>query len=156
MIMFCTNCGAANQDSARFCINCAQSLIGVQIERRLSQPRARRVDSLQALFSFSFGRFASPRMMKFLYVLSILFAGLLAVFLVIAGFKTSMWLGVFALLIGAPLIFLLMMVSSRVLLETILMISRIADQTANIGVTRIGLPTTEEKPESRDSIQWNI
>jgi hypothetical protein len=95
-------------------------------------------------------------MMKFLYILSILFAGLLAVFLIIAGFKASMWFGVFALLIGAPLIFLLMMVSSRVFLETILMIFRIGDQTANIGVTNIGLPLTEEKPESRDSIQWNI
>jgi hypothetical protein len=154
--MFCTNCGAANQDGAKFCINCAQSLSEVQIVRKLSRPRARKVDSLQALFGFSFSRFVSPRMMKFLYALSILFAGLMAVFFIIVGFKASIWLGIFALLIGAPLIFLLMAVSSRVLLETILIIFRIADHTANIGVTNIGLPTTEEKPESRDSIQWNI
>jgi len=154
--MFCINCGAANKDSAKFCINCAQSLSDVQIEQRLSRPRARKVDSLQALFDFSFSRFVSPRMMKFLYALSFLFAGLMAVFFMIVGFKASFWFGIFALLIGAPLIFLLMVVSSRVLLETILMIFRIADQTVNIGVTNIGLPTTEEKTESRDSIQWNI
>jgi len=154
--MFCTNCGAANQDGARFCVNCAQPLSEVQIVRRLSRPRGMKVDALQAFFDFSFGRFVSPRMMKLLYALSILFAGLLAVFLVIAGFKASIWFGIFALLIGAPLIFLLTVVSSRVLLETILMIFRIADHTANIGIPNIGLPTIEEKPESRDGIQWNV
>ena len=154
--MFCTNCGAANQDGARFCINCAQSLSEVQIVRRLSRPRAMKVDSLQAFFDFSFGRFVSPRMMKLLYTLSIVFAGLLAVFLVIAGFKASIWFGILALLIGAPLIFLLTVVSSRVFLETILIIFRIADHTANIGIPNIGLPPIEEKPESRDGIQWNV
>ncbi len=154
--MFCTNCGAANQEGARFCINCAQSLSEIQIMRRLSRPRAMKVDSLQTFLDFSFSRFVSPRMMKFLYALSILFAGLLAVFLIIAGFKASIWFGILALLIGAPLIFLFTVVSSRVLLETILIIFRIADQTANIGIPNIGLPTVEEKPEPRDGIQWNV
>jgi len=154
--MFCTNCGAANKDSARFCINCAQSLSDVEIMQRLSRLRARRVDSLQGLFDFSFRRFVSPKMLTFLYALSILSAGLMALFFIIVGFKTSIWFGIFALLIGSPLIVLLTVVSSRVLLETILIIFRIADHTANIGVTNIGLPTTEERPESRDSIQWNI
>ena len=154
--MFCTNCGAANQDGARFCINCAQSLSEVQIVRRLSRPRAMKVDSLQAFLDFSFSRFVSPRMMKFLYALSILFAGLMAVFLIIAGFKASIWFGILALFIGAPLIFLLTVISSRVLLETILIIFRIADHTANIGIMNMGLPTAEEKPEPRDGIQWNV
>jgi len=154
--MFCTNCGAANQDGARFCVNCAQSLIEVQIVRRLSRPRGMKVDSLQAFFDFSFARFVSPRMMKLLYALSIFFAGLLAIFLIIAGFRASIWFGIFALLIGAPMIFLLTVVSSRVLLETILIIFRIADHTANISTPNIGLPTIEETPEPRDSIQWNV
>jgi len=154
--MFCTNCGAANRDSARFCVNCAQSLSEVQIEQRLLRPRARRVDSLQALFDFSFRRFVSLKVMKFLYALSTLSASLMALFFVIVGFKTSIWLGIFALLIGAPLIFFLTVVSSRVLLETILIIFRIADHTANIGLTNMSLPTIDEKSESRDSIQWNV
>jgi len=154
--MFCTNCGAANRDSARFCVNCAQSLSEVQIEQRLLRPRARRVDSLQALFDFSFRRFVSLKVMKFLYALSTLSASLMALFFVIVGFKTSIWLGIFALLIGAPLIFFLTVVSSRVLLETILIIFRIADHTANIGLTNRSLPTIDEKSESRDSIQWNV
>ncbi len=154
--MFCTNCGAANKNNTKFCINCAQSLGEVEIVQRLSRPRSRKVDSLHALFDFSFSRFVSPRMMKFLYALSVLSAGLMAVIFIIVGFKVSIWFGILALLVGAPLIFLLTVVSSRVLLETILIVFRIADHTANIGVANIGLPAPEEKPESRDSIQWNI
>jgi hypothetical protein len=94
--------------------------------------------------------------MKFLYGLSILSAGLIALLFVIVGFNVSRWFGIFALLIGAPLIFLLTVIYSRVLLEMILVIFRIADHMANIGLTNIGVPNTEEKSESRDSIQWNI
>ncbi len=154
--MFCMNCGASNKDSARFCINCAQPLSEGQIIQKLSRPRPRKMDSLPALFDFSFSRFVSPKMMKFLYLLSILLAGLTAVFFIIDGFRASLWFGTFALLIGAPLMFLLIVVSSRVFLETILMIFQIADHTASIGVPPAGLPTAEERPESKDSIQWNI
>lgn len=161
--MFCTNCGASNKDEAKFCVNCAESLSEVQIEEKF--PRARvlkeassfkKVVFLQALFDCSFNQFVSPKIMKFLYGLSILSAGLIALLFVIVGFNVSSWFGIFALLIGAPLIFLLTAIYSRVLLEMILVIFRIADHMANIGLTNIGVPNTEEKSESRDSIQWNI
>ena len=161
--MFCTNCGASNKDEAKFCVNCAESLSEVQIEEKF--PRARvlkeassfkKVVFLQTLFDCSFNQFVSPKIMKFLYGLSILSAGLIALLFVIVGFNVSSWFGIFALLIGAPLIFLLTVIYSRVLLEMILVIFRIADHMANIGLTNIGVPNTEEKSESRDSIQWNI
>ena len=154
--MFCTNCGAANQESARFCIHCAQPLNEVQIERRLSKSRAKNFESLQALVDFSFRQYFSPKVMKSLYPLSILFAGLIAVFLIVVGLKISIWFGLFALLIGAPLVFYLITFSSRILLETILVIFRIAENTSNTSGTNIGLSTREEKTESRDGIQWNI
>ncbi len=154
--MFCMNCGTSNKDSAKFCINCAQSLSEVQVIQKLSRPRARKMDSLPALLDLSFSRFISPKMTKFLYLLSILMAGLTAVFFIIDGFKASLWFGIFALLIGGPLTFLLIVVSSRVFLETILMIFQIADHTANIGAPAVGFPIAEERPESRDNIQWNI
>ena len=84
--------------------------------------------------------------MTFLYGLSILSAGLLAFLLVIVGFNASMLIGVFALLIGAPLLFLLSVIYSRVLLEIILVVFRIADPTAHTG----------ETSELRDDIQWKI
>jgi hypothetical protein len=128
----------------------------LEIERKLSKWRAKNFDSLHGLVDFSFRRYFSPKIMKSLYPLSILFAGLVAVFLVVAGFKMSIWFGIFALLIGAPLVFSLMTFSSRIFLETILLIFRIAENTNNISATNMGLPTPEEKAEPRDGIQWNV
>jgi hypothetical protein len=156
--MFCTNCGASNKRDSKFCINCAESLSEVRVGEKLSRARApkdvsylKKVDFLQTLFDFSFSRFVSPKMVKFLYSLSILFAALLALFFVGVGFKASMWLGIFALLIGAPLMLLLTVISSRVLLEMILAIFRMADSMENIRLVDI-----EENPESRDGIEWNV
>jgi hypothetical protein len=67
------------------------------------------------------------------------------------GFNVSMGFGIFSLFIGAPLIFLLTVIYSRVLLEMILVIFRMADH-----MNEIGMVNMEEKSESRDSIQWNI
>lgn len=156
--MFCTNCGASNDSDAKFCVNCAGSLSDVQIEEKRSRPRRRKdvsvlkkVNFLQILFDFSFSQFVSPKIMKFLYGLSMISAGLMALFLIIVGFKASMWFGIFALLIGAPLLFLLAVISNRVLLEMILVIFRIADRMENIVMVNM-----EEMPESRDGIQWSV
>ncbi len=156
--MFCINCGASNRDDAMSCINCGESLSEVQIGESFSRARGfrdvsifKKVDLLRALFNFSFNQLVSPKIMKFLYALSVLSAGLIALFFVIVGFKVSMGFGIISLFIGAPLIFLLTVIYSRVLLETILVIFRMADHMTEIGLTNI-----EEKPESRDSIQWNI
>jgi hypothetical protein len=156
--MFCTNCGASNKRDSKFCVNCAESLTEVQITKKLLQARVlknvsylKKVDFLHTLFDFSFSKFVSPKIVKFLYGLSILFAALLAVFFIVVGFEASMWFGIFALLIGAPLILLLTVISSRVFLEMILVIFRMADCVQNIRVVDI-----EENPESRDGIQWNV
>ena len=93
--------------------------------------------------------------MKFLYGISILSAGLIALLLVIVGFRVSMMLGIFSLLIGAPLVFLLIVIYTRVLLETILVIFRMADHLANAGMVK-DIIDREEDSESRDGIQWNI
>jgi membrane protein implicated in regulation of membrane protease activity len=78
-------------------------------------------------------------------------AGLMALFFIIIGFKTSIWFGIFALLIGAPLLFLLTVISNRVVLELILVIYRLTDRMENIRLVDM-----EERPESRDGIQWNV
>ncbi len=156
--MYCANCGASNKRDSKFCTNCAESLDEAQVGEKLSRPRAakhvsylKKVRFLQTLFDFSFSQLVSPRIVKFLYSLSILSAALFALFLIAVGFKTSLWLGISALLVGAPLILLLTVISSRVFLEMILVISRTAARVENIRVVGI-----EENPESRDDIQWNV
>ena len=156
--MFCTNCGASNKDDAMSCINCGESLSEDQIEENLSHIRGlrgvsihKKLDLLRALFSLSFNQWVSLKLVKFLYGLSILSAGLIAIFFVMMGFKISMWFGIFSLFIGAPLIFLLIVIYSRILLEMILVIFRMADH-----MTEITMTNTEEKSESNDTIHWNI
>ena len=89
-------------------------------------------------------------MMKFLYILSILFAGLIALFFILVGFETSLWVGLFALLIGA-VVFLLTMIFSRVFLEMILVVFRMADHTADRRVAN-----GKEKADPREDIHWNV
>jgi hypothetical protein len=156
--MFCTNCGASNKDDATSCINCGESLSEVQIEESLSSVRGfrdvsihQKVDLLRVLFSFSFNQKVSLKLVKFLFSLSIFSAGLMAIFFVIMGFKLSIWFGIFSLLIGAPLIFFLIVIYSRVFLEMILVIFRMADH-----MTETTMTNTEEKSESNDTIQWNV
>jgi hypothetical protein len=156
--MFCTNCGASNKKEARFCVNCAEPLGEIQVEVKLSRPILKKDTSifkkvvlLRPLFDFSFSKFVSPKILKFLYGLTMLSGVLIAIFFTIAGFKASIIFGIFALFIGAPLIFLLTVIHSRVLLEMAFVIFRIPDQLAEIDTASI-----EEKPESRESIQWNI
>jgi hypothetical protein len=108
------------------------------------------VNFFQALFDFSFNHFIGVRVMKSLFGISIFAASLMALLFVIAGFQASKAFGFFSLFIGAPLIILLVVIYSRVLLEIMVLVSRMSGHMANAGMT-----VTEEKSHSTDSIQWN-
>jgi hypothetical protein len=160
--MFCINCGAPNKDEAKLCINCGESLSEVHIEETLSRPSLsnkglflKKVNFLWPLFDFSFEQFVSPKIMKVLYALSILWTSLIALFFVIVGFNVSKLFGIFMLFIGAPLIFLLMALYSRVFLEMTLVIFHIADRLAD-PPSDGGMVNTEDNQEAKDSIQWNV
>jgi hypothetical protein len=156
--MFCTNCGASNKKDSKFCINCAESLGEVQIAEKLPRTRAlkkasylKKAGFLRTFLDFSFSQSVGSKIVKFLYGLSLLVAALLALCLIVAGFNVSTMFGILALLIAAPLTFLLIVVCSRVLLETVLVICRVADRVENIRLVNI-----EQNTESRDDIQWNV
>ena len=149
--MFCGCCGASNLEDAEFCINCGESMS--QVQGKSSRPTGlkdvsllKKGSLLQALFDFSFNHFFTPKIIRLLYGLSIFFAGLIAVVLIIFGFSVSMGFGIVALLIGAPLIFLLAVTCSRIYLELMIAIFRIAETPVNRG----------EKPEPKEGIEWNV
>ncbi len=151
--MFCTCCGASNLDDAEFCVNCGESTSQAQRKEKPSSPKGLKDVSvlkkggfLQALFDFPFNHFFTPKIIKLLYGLSIFSAGLIAVLFIIFGFSASTGFGIFALLVGAPLIFLLAVIYSRICLELMIVIFRIADHLAKRG----------EKSEPKDGIQWNV
>jgi hypothetical protein len=151
--MFCACCGASNLDDAEFCVNCGESMSQDQGKGKSSRPKGlkdvpllKKGSFLQALFDFSFNHFFTPKIIKPLYGLSMVSAGLIAVLFIIFGFSASTGFGILALLIGAPLIFLLTVICTRIYLELMIAIFRIADTLANRG----------EKREPKDDIQWNV
>jgi uncharacterized membrane protein len=105
-----------------------------------------KVPFLQALIDTSFNQLVSFKIIKLIYALSIFSAGLVALISIIVGFYGSLFFGIIMLLIGAPLIFLLIVLYSRIFLEMILVNFRRADHKIK----------KEEQPESVDSIEWNI
>ena len=151
--MFCTSCGATNLDDAEFCVNCGESMSQKEGKEKSSTPKGLKNVSLikkggflQALFDFSFNHFFTAKIIKLLYGLSIFSAGLVAVLFIIFGFSASTGFGIFALLVGAPLIFLSAVICCRIYLELMVAIFRIAEALAHRG----------EKAEPKDTIQWNV
>jgi len=98
------------------------------------------------LFSISLLLTFTVEIIKPLYGLSIFSAGLIAILFIIFGFRTSTGFGIFTLLVGAPLIFLLAAIYSRICLELMIAVFRIAETLVN----------KAEKPELKDTIQWNV
>jgi hypothetical protein len=156
--MFCANCGASNKKDSKFCFNCGEPISEAEVGERLPRTRAlkkvsyvKKVEFLWRFFDFSFSRTVSPKIVKFLYGLSILFSAVLALSFIIVGFNTSPFLGLLALFIVAPLTFLLTVIFGRVLLKTILLILRMSDRVENVGLVKL-----EDNPESKDGIRWNV
>ncbi len=141
--MFCTNCGTSNKDDDKFCIHCGEPL---EETETFAERMLKKANFLRALFDFSFKKVITLKMTKFLYTLSILYAGLLSFLCIVVGFNVSKGLGIFFLIIGAPLIFLLTVLYSRMSLEMFIAILRIVQHTAEI----------TKKAELKDGIQWNV
>ena len=80
-----------------------------------------------SLFDLSFTSFITTKIIKFLYVLTLVLIGLFALAFVIAAFDQSTGFGVAALLVLAPLGFLLYAIYSRVLLEFLIAVFRIME-----------------------------
>lgn len=84
---------------------------------------------LDLVLDLSFKRFVTPRLVRMLYVLSLLAASFYALSYMFSGFKNSTFTGIFQM-VTAPLAFLLYLIIARVTVELILAIFRIADHIA--------------------------
>lgn len=91
-----------------------------------SPPRSR--GFFANLFDLSFEHFVTTSVIKILYVLAMIGAGLYALFIIVFGFQIGAGAGILALLIGAPLAFFLIVIYARVFLELIMIIFRIGSE----------------------------
>jgi hypothetical protein len=87
---------------------------------------------LASLFDISFSSLITTKVIKVLYVLSMVLIGLAALFFVVAAFSNSVAGGVVVLLIIAPFMSLLYLVYVRVLLEIVIAIFRIMETNVEL------------------------
>ncbi len=82
----------------------------------------------QGLFDFSFRELLTPRMIKLLYLIALLAGGIAVVAAVINGLQQSAAQGLLALVFGLISLFVWVLYS-RVLLEVLVVLFRIAENT---------------------------
>lgn len=83
------------------------------------------------LFDFSFSDFITPTIVAILYGILIVLCGLGALVGVIFGFTRGVGLGIIALILS-PVVFLLSVIFSRVYLEVVVALVRIAQNTTDL------------------------
>jgi len=86
----------------------------------------------RSLFDLSFKSLITPKIIKVLYLLSMIVIGLIALSFIVSAFATSAALGVVVLLIGAPLVSLLYLIATRVYLELVIALFRIMENTTEL------------------------
>jgi hypothetical protein len=88
---------------------------------------------LAALFDTSFRSFITPRIVGVLYILAIIAIVIYALVIVAAGFSADAGVGIFTLVIVAPLVFFLGVLYVRVMLEVFIVLFRIERNTRSTG-----------------------
>lgn len=80
-----------------------------------------------SLFDLSFSSLVTTKVIKFVYVLTLIAIGLLGLVFIVAAFVKSLALGLLTLVILAPLVSLFYVVYARVLLEFVIAVFRIME-----------------------------
>jgi Domain of unknown function (DUF4282) len=79
-------------------------------------PQGQAKGAFSALFDFEFGTFATPAMVKILYVVGMVLLGLAYIVVLISGFAQGVGMGLLALVVGA-IVLLFYLILFRVTLE---------------------------------------
>ena len=100
-----------------------------------------------ALFDVSFTSFVTTKIIKVIYIITLVLIGLGALAFTIAAFSQSAAGGLFVLLIAAPLGALLYVIYARVLLEIVMAIFRIMEHTGEqVALLRAQAPGAASAP----------
>ena len=84
---------------------------------------------LGCLFDVSFLQMITTKLVKIFYIFSIGLSSIIALGMIIGGFSKSAGTG-FEMLILAPIVFLLLIIFSRICLELVIVAFKIADNTS--------------------------
>ena len=87
---------------------------------------------VESLFDFSFTSFITPRLIKILYAVILIFITIGVIALVISGFSRGAGSGFLSLFIIAPLYAVLLVISARIYLELVIAVFRIVDLLSEV------------------------
>lgn len=141
--MFCSECGNAVDEGVAFCPGCGAKIEEAQTVSTvsISNPKVEKTMEpkngfFASLFDFSFSRFITTKIIKVLYgigvVVAVLGAGAAILLPVFKGYSSEG--GKFLALILFPLLALLGIIITRVWLEIIIVMFRIAEHTGEIAM----------------------
>ena len=85
-----------------------------------------------ALFDFTFTDFITSKMIRLLYIILIIAAGIGTIVFIIGAFNASAALGALTLLILGPIGFIIAVICIRIYMEIIIVLFRIAENTTLI------------------------
>jgi hypothetical protein len=86
----------------------------------------------RSLLDLSFSSLVTPKVIKFIYLLTLIGIGLMAILSIIVAFTDSAAFGAVTLLIISPILSLFYIVYARVLLEFFLAIFKLAETNAEL------------------------
>lgn len=81
-----------------------------------------------ALYDLSFNEFVTLKLIKVLYILSLIGIGIFSLTMLLGGFKQGFGGAIMGLIL-APLVFIIGSIAARVYMELIIVLFRIADNT---------------------------
>jgi uncharacterized protein DUF4282 len=138
---FCAQCGSQLNPGAAACSACGAAT-GAGAPAAAAAPAPARyvppINTQQAagfissLFDLSFSNFITPKLIKVLFIITIVLVALGALAFVGSAFMQSAIAGIFVLLIVAPLFFLFEVILARVWMEVLIQIFRACDYLAEI------------------------
>lgn len=83
------------------------------------------------IFDFSFDKFVTTKVIKFLLGLAMLVNAVITIMIIVGGFQNGALTGILALILS-PVIYVLMMLVSRIYLELIIVAFRIVEHVGGI------------------------
>jgi hypothetical protein len=96
-------------------------------------PGTRGSTFFESLFDLSFKEFVTPRIIRWLFVLSLVVVGVGVLMMIVTGFALGVVTGLFTLLILAPLTALFYVLIARLALEVVVVLFKIEEHLAEMG-----------------------
>lgn len=125
--MYCQNCGKQVDNNVEFCPECGY---------RVKEPSTFEIKTktkgfFSTLFDTSFTDFVTLKIVKFIFIIGLVFIGLTTIAIILAGFQRGTNTGLLMLILS-PIFFIFMVLIHRIYCELLIVIFKIAEYLKEI------------------------